>query len=207
MLYEHWSFSRWNCQSAKPRETDLRAVVNAILYMAVSSLDGLQTVGVAHAPSPVHKMGFLLKPSTRMPAYVMTSDRVLLAAKSDDEATSMLRKMDRQPFTKATLTSIGPLMQAIRKVQEVGFAAIEEELEVGLLSLAVAIRNRRGDTVASLNVSSDTPTTTLTEFCDAALPVMRMTAREIGAILFQEADQRPPNEVCELRPLISLSIS
>jgi IclR family pca regulon transcriptional regulator len=142
-----------------------------------------------------------------MPAYVMTSDRVLLAAKSDDEATSMLRKMDRQPFTKATLTSIGTLMQAIRKVQEVGFAAIEEELEVGLLSLAVAIRNRRGDTVASLNVSSDTPTTTLTEFCDVALPVMRMTAREIGAILFQEADQRPPREVCELRPLISLSIS
>jgi hypothetical protein len=58
MLYEHWSFSRWNCQSAKPRETDLRAVVNAILYMAVSSsLDGLQTVGVAHASSPVDKMG------------------------------------------------------------------------------------------------------------------------------------------------------
>ncbi len=140
--------------------------MNAILYTAVSSLDRLQTVGVAHAPSPAHKMGFLLKPSTRMPAYVMTSDRVLLAAKSDDEATSMLRKMDRQPFTKATLTSIGTLMQAIRKVQEVGFAAIEEELEVGLLSLAVAIRNRSGDTVASLNVSSDTPTTTLTEFCD-----------------------------------------
>jgi hypothetical protein len=33
-----------------------------------------------------------------MPAYVMTSDRVLLAAKSDDEATPMLRKMDRQPL-------------------------------------------------------------------------------------------------------------
>jgi hypothetical protein len=42
--------------------------------------------------------GFLLKPSTGMPAYVMTSDRVLLAAKSDDEATPMLRKMDRQPL-------------------------------------------------------------------------------------------------------------
>ena len=130
MLYEHWSFSRWNCQSAKPRETDLRAVVNAILYMAVSSLDGLQTVGVAHAPSPVHKMGFLLKPSTRMPAYVMTSDRVLLAAKSDDEATSMLRKMDRQPFTKATLTPIGPLMRRSGKSKKWGSQQSKKNLSL-----------------------------------------------------------------------------
>jgi IclR family pca regulon transcriptional regulator len=48
---------------------------------SVSVLDGLETVGVAHAPSPLHRMGFLLKPGTRMPAYVMTSGRILLAAK------------------------------------------------------------------------------------------------------------------------------
>src|SRR5882757_4736745 len=99
--------------------------------MAVSSLDGLETVGVAHAPSPVHKMGFLLKPGTRMPAYVMTSGRVLLAAKSDDDAIALLRKMDRKPFAKATRTSLGALMDSIRKVREAGFATIEEELEVG----------------------------------------------------------------------------
>ncbi len=34
---------------------------------SVSVLDGLETVGVAHAPSPIHKMGSSLKPGTRMP--------------------------------------------------------------------------------------------------------------------------------------------
>jgi IclR family pca regulon transcriptional regulator len=149
---------------------------------SVSVLDGLQTVGVAHAPS-IHKMGFLLKPGTRMPAYVMTSGRVLLAGKSDDEALALLRQMDRQPFTKATLTSLDALMQAIRKVRETGFAAIEEELEIGLLSLAVPIRNRRGETVASLNVSSNATRTTMAKFSKLALPAMFMTSKEIGAIL------------------------
>ncbi len=114
----------------------------------------------------------------------MISGRVLLAAKSDDEAMALLRKMDRKALTKATRTSFFvALMEAIRKVRETGFAAIEEELEVGLLSIAVPIRNRRGDTVASLNVSSSATRTTSAEFCSRALPVMRNIAKEIGAVV------------------------
>jgi len=150
---------------------------------SVSVLDGLETVGVAHAPSPVHKTGFLMKPGTRMPAYVMTSGRVLLAAKSDQEAAALLEKMDRQAFTQFTLTSVPSLMDAIGRVREDGFATIEEELEIGLLSIAVPIKNRRGETVASLNVSSSATRTTREDFCKAALPVMRRTALEIGSIL------------------------
>jgi Bacterial transcriptional regulator len=96
----------------------------------------------------------------------------LLAAKSDDEAIALLRKMDRKAFTKATRTSLSSLMEQIRSVRETGFATVEE-LEVGLLSIAVPIMNRRGDTVASLNVSSSATRTKLVEFCSIALPVMR----------------------------------
>ncbi|MDB5606024.1 MAG: IclR family transcriptional regulator [Bradyrhizobium sp.] len=149
---------------------------------SVSILDGLETVSVAHAPS-IHKMGFLLKPGTRMPAYVMTSGRVLLAAKSDDEAIALLRQMDRKAMTKTTRTSLGALMESIRKIRDAGYATIEEELEVGLLSIAMPIRNRRGETVASLNVSSSAARTTLADLCKTALPVMRQTAIEIGSVL------------------------
>jgi IclR family pca regulon transcriptional regulator len=74
-------------------------------------------------------------------------------------------------------------MDSIRKVREAGFATIEEELEAGLLSIAMPIRNRRGNTVASLNVSSSATRTTLADFCTIALPVMRQTALDIGTIL------------------------
>lgn len=150
---------------------------------SVSILDGLQTVGVAHASSPVHKMGFLLKPGTRMPAYVMTAGRVLLAGKPDEEVLALLRQMDRKPFTRMTLTSLDALVKAIRTVRDKGFAEVEEELEIGLLSLAAPIRNRRGETVASLNVSSSATRNTMPEFRKRVLPVMLEAAKEIGAIL------------------------
>ena len=124
-----------------------------------------------------------MQPGTRMPAFVMTSGRALLAAKTDAEVLALLRRMERKPFTRQTRTSLEALMEAIRKVRETGFAAIKEELEVGLLSLAVPIENRRGETVAALTVSSNTARATLTELCAAALPVMRKIALEVGAIL------------------------
>jgi IclR family transcriptional regulator, pca regulon regulatory protein len=150
---------------------------------SVSVLDGLQTVSVAHAPSPIHQMGFLLKPGTRMPAYVMTSGRVLLAAKPDGEILTLLGQMDRKPFTRATLTTLDALMTAIRTVRQQGYAEVQEELEIGLLSLAAPIRNRRGETVASLNVSSSGTRNTMASFRKRVLPVMLIAAKEIGAIL------------------------
>jgi IclR family pca regulon transcriptional regulator len=57
--------------------------------------------------------------------------------------------MERRAFTQFTLTSVSSVMDAIRRIQEAGFATIKEELEVGLLSIAVPTKNRRDETVAS----------------------------------------------------------
>jgi IclR family pca regulon transcriptional regulator len=60
---------------------------------------------------------------------------------------------------------------------------VDGELEPGLLSIAVPIKNRRDETVASLNVSSSAARSTMPAFCALALPVMRATATEITKIL------------------------
>ena len=60
---------------------------------SISILDGLETVGIAHAPSPVHKTGFLMRPGTRMPAFVMTSGRILLASRIDVDAKELIERI------------------------------------------------------------------------------------------------------------------
>ncbi|SDR53143.1 transcriptional regulator, IclR family [Rhizobiales bacterium GAS191] len=150
---------------------------------SVTILDGLETVSVAHAPSPIHKMGFLSTPGTRMPAYVMTSGRVLLAGRSDPEVREALGRMDRKAYTAKTVTDLARLAAIIRETRQAGFTSIDSELEEGLLSIAVAIRNRRGDIAASLNVSSSATRTSIAALSDTALPIMRETAAEIGKIL------------------------
>jgi IclR family pca regulon transcriptional regulator len=118
-----------------------------------------------------------------MPAYVMTSGRVLLSGKTDEEIVAALAKMDLKPLTQKTRTDAEDLLNLIADIRQAGFAAIDSELEEGLLSLAVPIRDRRGGIVASLNVSSSASRITLPALCDLALPVLRRTVEAIAHAL------------------------
>lgn len=150
---------------------------------AVTILDGTDVVGIAQTPSPRFRMAFSFKPGSRMPAYAMSSGRLLLAAKSDDEVGALLRQMDRKAFSQRTRTSIKDLLETIRQIRANGFAAVEEELEPSLLSIAVPIQNRRRQTVAAMAVSSSTTRTTLANLRDHALPTMFDAAAEAGRLV------------------------
>jgi len=76
-------------KAPKPRETDLRAVVKRnSLHSCEQFSTGCKTVRrCSTPPSPVHKMGFLLKPSTRMPGLCHEPPTgSYWRQKSDDEA-------------------------------------------------------------------------------------------------------------------------
>jgi IclR family transcriptional regulator, pca regulon regulatory protein len=60
---------------------------------------------------------------------------------------------------------------------------LDGELEEGLMALAVPIRNRNGDVVASLNSSSSATRNTAKRFCEAVLPVLNSATAEMGKIL------------------------
>jgi IclR family pca regulon transcriptional regulator len=150
---------------------------------SVAILDETEVVSVVHTPSPTHKIGFTLRPGTRWPAYAMASGRVLLASKPDTEVRVLLGRMQRKPLTSRTLVKIEAILEMVRTVRQKGFALVDGELEEGLMALAVPIRNRNGDVIASLNSCSNTTRATVRSFCDAVLPVLRSATAEMAGIL------------------------
>jgi IclR family pca regulon transcriptional regulator len=150
---------------------------------SVAILDETEVVSVVHTPSPTHKIGFTLRPGTRWPAYVMASGRVLLASKPDTEVRVLLGRMHRKPLTSRTLVRIEAILDVVRTVRQQGFALVDGELEEGLMALAVPIRNRNGDVIASLNSSSSATRSTVRSFRDAVLPVLRNATAEMARIL------------------------
>ena len=74
-------------------------------------------------------------------------------------------------------------MDEIRHIARVGYATIEEELEIGLISIAVPVYNRRAEVVAALSTSSTTARRSMIAFKQAALPVMQRAAEDITCIL------------------------
>jgi IclR family pca regulon transcriptional regulator len=116
---------------------------------------------------------------TRFPAYCTSMGRVLLAALPPADLDHYLSRATLRPFTSRTLTSPTALRAELDQVRGRGWAMVDQELEEGLRSLAVRIRNRSGTTVAAVNVSTHASRTTLQHVRRELLPLLQATAARI----------------------------
>ncbi|TAN12993.1 MAG: IclR family transcriptional regulator, partial [Rhizobiaceae bacterium] len=69
--------------------------------------------------------------------------------------------------------------EAIATARRDGFAIADEELEPGLRSVAVPIRDGRGKIVAALNVSTQTARMSVAEMKREILPMLKEAAERI----------------------------
>ncbi len=90
---------------------------------------------------------------TRFPAAATAMGRVLLAALNEKELDNFLATYKTPKFTSRTLTSAPELKSELKKVAANGWALVDQELELGLRSLAVPIRDDQGRVVAGINIS------------------------------------------------------
>lgn len=118
---------------------------------SVSILDETEIVYIARAAQR-RVMSIALMPGSRLPAYCTSMGRVLLAAAGEETASRLLKTSPLVARTEYTVTDIDTLMAEIAKVKERGFAAINQEVEMGLCSIAVPLKAANGRTVAALNV-------------------------------------------------------
>lgn len=119
---------------------------------SASCLDGTEIVYVARAT----KHGLIasgLQAGSRLPAYCTAMGRVLLASLPPEQSRAILEKSDRRPITHRTLTDIDALMAELDRVRACGYAIIDQEIEIGAMSIAVPVRNIHGRTVAAMVVA------------------------------------------------------
>ena len=78
-----------------------------------------------------------LSTGSRLPAYCSSLGRVLLAALPDVEARRLITSMKREKLTPHTITDVEALMKMLAQVRAEDYALVDEELEIGLRSIAV----------------------------------------------------------------------
>ncbi|MCZ4606765.1 hypothetical protein O3S80_24005 [Streptomyces sp. Lzd4kr] len=135
---------------AQPHLAELVGQVRESASLAV--LDGAEVRYVARVATE-QITSARITPGTRLPAYATSMGRVLLADLPGAERLERLRAMDPRDLTPHTLTSHTALAAAIDEAGRAGFALVEQELEAGLRSLAVPVRDRSGRAVAALNIA------------------------------------------------------
>jgi IclR family pca regulon transcriptional regulator len=135
---------------AQPHMESLVAEVNESSSIAV--LDDLDIVYVARVPTQ-RIMTITIAVGTRLPAYATSMGRVLLAGLEDGALEARLERMELERFTPTTPTSVDDLRGRIDVARDAGWAMVDQELEQGVRSAAVPIRDATGLVVAALNVS------------------------------------------------------
>src|SRR5262249_40770359 len=139
-------------------------------------------VYVARVPTS-RIMRVAINVGTRFPAYATSMGRVQLAGLSDDDLTAYLARVNLKPLTAHTLATEAELRGELARIRAPGWALVDEELEEGLRSVAVPIRDRDGAVVAAVNVSAHASRATKDIVRKTLLPPLLATAAQIEADL------------------------
>lgn len=148
---------------------------------SVSILDGAEIVYVARAAQR-KVMSIGLMPGSRLPAYCTSMGRVLLAALPPEDAIERLARLPLIARTRFTRTDVDAIMSEIAVVRTQGYCLIDQEVEIGLRSIAVPLVNARGRTVAAMNVGLPATQNSVGELLDYLAPMLSVQT-ELKALL------------------------
>jgi len=151
---------------------------------SASVLEGSEIMYIAR----VHTRSIMqvgISVGTRFPALSTSMGRVLLAHQ-DPKTIDAVLAAGSDALTPRTLTDEQVLREELRKVREQGYALVDQELSVGLRSVAVPVLGASGQVIAAMNVSMSVgPGSSIDANEDAqqVLPQLRAAASKVEQAL------------------------
>jgi IclR family pca regulon transcriptional regulator len=139
---------------------------------SASILDGTDIVYIARS-APRRVMSIGLQAGSRLPACRASMGRVLLAALPAAEAAAILAASPVDKATPYTITDRKALKAEIAAVAERGYAVVDQEIELGLRSIAVPVYDAGGRGVAALKVGVQVSRASVGDLTKRFLPVLR----------------------------------
>jgi IclR family pca regulon transcriptional regulator len=109
---------------------------------------------------------------SRLPLHCSAAGRALLLQLPDGELRATLARGGLERYTPRTLTTLRELAREFALSRERGYSVCDEEIELGVRSIAVPIVDRRGEAVAAMTISTRAERMTLAEMVEAYLPAL-----------------------------------
>ena len=166
----------------------LQEVVNEVGgSSSVSVLDETDIVYIAHA-SLNRAIRLTAGAGSRYPAYPTSMGRVLLAFQPESAIDAYFERATLRRLTEQTETNPAALRRIIKEVRTKGYAAIQDDLDNGIVSCALPIFGPHGRIVAAANCSDVTNRLDRDTMVKKRLPVLRQAVRRIEGMLTQHPE-------------------
>lgn len=149
---------------------------------SIAALDKTEIIYIARA-NVTRIMSIDLGVGSKLPAFCTSMGRVLIADLPADQLNELLARVEFKRYTERTVGTPDKLRQVLRLVQRNGYCIVDQELESGLRSLAVPIRDFAGRVVAALNVGTHAQRVSIQDLQNRFLPQLRAAAQELSLIM------------------------
>ncbi len=171
-------------EHSRPYLEELRQRTSYTVNLAV--LDGPEILYVDRARSfrrGQSKIDLGLSLGSRLPVYCTSMGKLLLAYLPGGEQQKLISEVRLTKRGPNTITSKKALREALERVHEDGIAVNDQELAMGLLSIAVPVRSEPGEVAAALNMAAHSSMISLQELVDHLAPHLIAVADRISARL------------------------
>ena len=146
---------------------------------SLSILDHTHVVYVARVS--VNKiMKYSLEVGTRLPAHTTSPGRLLLAYLPEHKLDYYFEQAELKAITEKTITSEAEIRKELKIIRENGWALCQDQLELGLISVAAPVRDIRGEIVAAVNCPTNSGRVNMNKVMNEYLPIVLETAEKIS---------------------------
>jgi IclR family pca regulon transcriptional regulator len=169
---------------------ELHREVEGTLSLGVR--DGAEVVLVERSFGPwVPSGGFEI--GQRLPMHASATGLAMLAFLAPSELDAVLQDLRLEPVTRHTLRSQAAVADRLAEIRRHGYATSDEELLVGLRSIAVPIMDEHGAAVAAISVARRTSVSgSIDELAAEFAPRLASVAERISAALGHRPFVAPP---------------
>jgi len=153
---------------------------------SMAQLDGAEIVYVGRVAVP-KIVTIAVNVGTRMPAAATSMGRVLLAALPPAELAAALAAEPRSDVDPRAVPDPARLEEILAETRERGWTIVDQDLAVGVRSVAAPVHDQEGGTVAAVNICVQAAEHGIDELAEAFLPQLLETAGAISAELANRA--------------------
>jgi len=150
---------------------------------SMAVLEGEEILYIARSSTTTRLMSIDLGLGSRLPAYCTSMGRVLLADLPPARLEEYLAHAKLARLTNRTISTPAELKRALAEVRRQGYAIIDQELEIGLRSIAVPVKDAAGTCVAAINVGTQSARVSVAEMQARFLAPLQAAASELAVLL------------------------
>jgi DNA-binding IclR family transcriptional regulator len=169
--------------------------VHAILESLVAQINETCNIGILDRTQVVYldrvecdwPLRLQLRPNSRLPIHCTANGKLLLAMLEDRTRRRLIDNLNLQAFTVNTITDPGLLDEECSAIREQNFATNNQEFHLGLIGLAVPVRDGEGRVIAGLALHSPLQRMDL-DGAQKHLPALCEAAIRMGEAMIESED-------------------